>query len=311
VWYRRIVGAWRRLAVLAMLEVGRVLIASPSARADAGATDAQQLFEQARELMDQGRYPEACAKLESSEALDPGIGTEFNLARCYELEGRLASARAMYRRVVEETHAAGQGDRETVARDLSAQLQRRVPRLVLHVTSPAPALEIRLDDAPVTGTDWATPVELDPGPHALEASAPTFLTWKTLLHATREGETVSVDVPPLVPRAALAPVVAPAPSEPRGTVAPDVQPRAGAQRIVALVLGAAALAGMVPGAYFGTQAVALESQAGPGCPDGCNTTGYSERQRSLSAGNLSTAFFVVSGALLGAAGIVWFTAPSR
>jgi len=275
--------------------------------ADAGGTEAEQLFEQARTLMDQGRYPEACAKLESSEALDPGIGTEFNLARCYELQGRLASARAMYRRVMEETHAAGQSERETVARDLSAQLQSRVPRLVLHVASPVPALEIRLDEAPVSGTDWATPVELDPGGHELEAVAPGFITWKTLVRATGEGDSVVVDVPPLVREAALAPL---APSAAPQSPALDHGTPGKTQRTVALVLGVGGLAALVPGTYFGVQAASLESQADPNChSSGCNSTGYSERQRSLTAGNVSTALFVVSGALLAAGGILWFTAP--
>ena len=296
------------MATLVLLCVAR------PARADVPAPlDAAQLFDQARELMAQGRYPEACGKLESSEALDPGIGTEFNLARCYELAGRLASARAMYRRVMEETHAAGQSDRETVARGLSAQLQSRVAHLLLHVPSPVtPALEIRLDGSPLPASEWAASREIDPGSHEVEASAPASMAWKTVVRVVREGETVSLDVPPLVPTAALEPVVPPAiPSVAQPMIIEDA-PRTSTQRVIALALGAAGLVGVVPGTYFGLRAESLESQAAPHCPGGpCDPTGYADRTSSRWNGDASTVSFVVSAALLAAAGIVWFTVPNR
>jgi len=290
-----------------------LLCAARRASADPVPLDAAQLFDQARELMAQGRYAEACGKLESSEALDPGIGTEFNLARCYELAGRLASARAMYRRVMEETHAAGQSDRETVARGLSAQLQSRVAHLALHVPASAtPALEIRVDGSPLPASEWAAPREIDPGPHEVEASAPAFMAWKTVVRVVREGEAVSVDVPPLVPRAALEAVPPPPPAIVTSPTITEGAPRGGTQRVIALALGGAGLLAVVPGTYFGLRAESLESQAAPHCPGGpCNDVGYADRTSSRWNGDASTVTFFVSAALLAAAGIVWFTAPNR
>jgi hypothetical protein len=263
--------------------------------------------------MAQGRYAEACAKLEGSEAQDPGIGTEFNLARCYELAGRLASARAMYRRVMEETHAAGQTERETVAHDLNAQLQSRVAHLVLRVAPPpTAALEIRLDGSPVPASEWAAPREIDAGTHEVEASAPASMAWKTVVRVAQEGETVSVDVPPLVPRAALEPVVPPAPVGVEKPMTPETGPRSSSRRVIALAIGALGLAGAVPGTYFGLRAVSLESQARPLCPGGpCDSIGYTDRASSRWNGDASTVTFLVSAALLAAAGVVWFTAPTN
>jgi hypothetical protein len=276
--------------------------------------DAQRLFDEARDLMAKGRFAEACGMLERSEAQDPGIGTEFNLARCYDLAGRLASARAMYRRVIEETVEAGQRDRETVARGLSAGLEKRVVRIALHVASPAVALEIRVDGNLVPQMDWATPLEVDPGPHEVEATAPDFSPWRTVVRALHEGDTVGVDVPPLVSRAAVQPVAAAPLRESPAPVVAGTGGGFGSQRIVALGLGALGLGALVPATYFGAQAISLESQAGPLCRINgaeCDPTGYDDRQRSLSAGNASTVSFVVGGVLLAAAGVVWFTAPHR
>lgn len=288
-----------------------MLLHTTSASADGGTPDADRLFEQARALMAQGRYAEACAKLESSEAQDPGIGTEFNLARCYELAGRLASARAMYRRVMDETHAAGQTERETVAHDLSAQLQPRVAHLTLHVSpSPTVGLEIRVDGALWPASEWAAPREIDAGAHEVEASAPGAMEWKTVVRVTLEGTTVSLDVPPLVPRAALEPLVPPAPISVANPNPAEAPPRTGPQRVIAIALGTAGVACAVPGAYFGLRAESLESQAGPHCPgDPCDSTGYADRTSSRWNGDASTITFLVSAALLAAAGVVWFTAP--
>lgn len=305
------VPPYRRSAVVATLVL---LCAARPARADAPAPlNAAQLFDQARELMAQGRYAEACGELESSEALDPGIGTEFNLARCYELAGRLASARAMYRRVMEETHAAGQTDRETVARDLSAQLQSRVAHLVLQLAaSPSAALEIRVDGALVPVSEWSAPREMDTGPHEVAATAPGFMPWKSIVRVEREGETVSLGVPALVPRAAVEIVVPPAPASVARPITSETAPRGSSQRVVALALGAFGLAGVVPGTYFGLHAQSLESQAAPRCLGGpCDPTGYADRTSSRWNGDASTVTFFVSAALLAAAGIVWFTAPNR
>ena len=300
--------SYRRSAVLAGLAL---LCATRQARAEPGATDPEQLFDQARALMAQGRYAEACGKLESSEAQDPGIGTEFNLARCYELAGRLASARAMYRRVMEETHAAGQTERETVARDLSAQLQSRVAHLVLQLaTPPSPALEIRVDGALVPESEWSAPREIDTGPHDVEATAPGSMPWKTIVRVEREGETVSLGVPPLVPRAAVEPVVSPPPVSVGRPTTTEKPPRTGSQRVLALALGGVGLAALVPGAYFGLHAASLESQANQHCPGGlCDNIGYPERVSSRWNGDASTVTFILSAAVLAAAGVVWFTAP--
>src|SRR6185436_9479039 len=88
-------------------------LAAPMARAAGGdAATAQALFDQGRALMSEKKYSEACPKLAESQRLDPGMGTLFHLADCYEGSGKVASAWAAYLEVASLAAASGQTERE-------------------------------------------------------------------------------------------------------------------------------------------------------------------------------------------------------
>ena len=77
---------------------------------------ATMLFNEGRRLVSAGHYPEACPKFEESERLDPGIGTQFNLADCYQHIDRFASAWALFLDVASSAGGTGQQARENLAR---------------------------------------------------------------------------------------------------------------------------------------------------------------------------------------------------
>ena len=77
----------RRL--LACAVVFSASVTTAGARADdANASSADRLFNEANGLVQTGHYAEACPKFEQSQKLDPAIGTQFNLADCFEHVGR-------------------------------------------------------------------------------------------------------------------------------------------------------------------------------------------------------------------------------
>ena len=63
------------VAFVAALSPGLAFAQSASDKAQA-----QALFDDGRHLMEQGKFAEACRKLEGSQKLDPGAGTLLNLA---------------------------------------------------------------------------------------------------------------------------------------------------------------------------------------------------------------------------------------
>jgi hypothetical protein len=115
---------------------GRPLLAEDGASSSAK-RQAKTLFDDARLLVKSGYYQQACPKFERSLELNAAFGTEFNLADCVEHLGQIGRARELYLDVADKTHAAGQADREQLARERAAALD-------LPSTAPVPAVaEVR------------------------------------------------------------------------------------------------------------------------------------------------------------------------
>src|ERR1019366_353360 len=188
-------------AIISLLVV--TWVSARTARGDASATDkatAQALFDEGKRLMEQEQYAKACPKLADSLRLDHGIGTMLNLAICYERNGQTASAWATFKDAAGEARVAGQVEREKLARDRAAALEPRLARLAIVVAreSAVDGLLVRRDGEPVPTSSWGLPVPIDPGEHAIEASAPGRKPWATAVAVTAASSS-EVSVPPLEP----------------------------------------------------------------------------------------------------------------
>lgn len=182
---------------------------------------AEQLFDDAKRLMASGHYAEACPKLEQSQKLDAGLGTQFHLADCWQHLGRTASAWALFREVASEARASGQTGRARVAKDRGDALEPFLSKLVISpgIASTIPGLTIRRDGTEVPREAWGTPVPVDPGTHEVSASAPDKQAWQSSADVQGQGKVVTIDVPlladvapPAPPPVAVVPAPPPAPA---------------------------------------------------------------------------------------------------
>jgi hypothetical protein len=247
---RALALAWLCGALLALFPL--------SARAVGDEAGARVLFGEARKLVAAGKYQEACPKFVDSYRLDPGIGTNFNLADCLEHIGRTASAWARFLDVAAATKAAGQPERERVARARAAALEPRLPRISIQVQSPAPDLVVLRDDVRVEAPSWGMAVPVDPGSHQIEASAPDRKLWAKTVEVPALPATVEVLVPALELAApAQAPVAPPgvvslgpaAGKGPEGLVVAHEERRRWSRPVI--VLGSVGLAALVAGVVYG------------------------------------------------------------
>jgi hypothetical protein len=275
---------------------------------------AQALFDAAKRLVNEGKFAEACPKLEESQRLDPAIGTHYALAECYEKAGRLASAWVAYLDVASESAAQSRPDREKFAKARAAAIAQRVSRLTVNVPagSRAPGLQILRDGKAVREAEWGVPVPVDPGRHVVTATAPGKAPFEAAVVAREDGATLAVDLPPLTdaPNAPVAPAGnAPAPdvSTPGG----EERHGLGTQRVLAIAAGAVGLAGVAVGTVFGVEALSKHSATQQECQGNvCSSSGLQDVDSGKSAGNVSTVAFSVGAAALVGGAVLWLTAPS-
>jgi len=277
---------------------------------------AQTLFNQAREAVRGGDYAAACPMFEESQRLDAAIGTKFNLADCYEHEGRSASAWALFLEVASATKIVGQGAREQEARTRAAALAPHLSTIVVAAPESAiDGLEVKRDGETVGPMQWGKPMPIDPGRHTFVASAPGRLPWQTTVEVAAGARRVSLAIPALSPAAAFEPSASASPSRELartdGTTA-AASGGLGAQKGAALVVGAVGVVGLGLGSVFGLVSLSKHDASELGCnaQSACSGPAAATRTEAIHAGNVSTAAFAI-GALAVTAGVVlWVTAPS-
>ena len=241
--------------------------------ADIDEAGARVLFAEGRRLAAAGNYLEACPKFEDSLRLDPGIGTSFNLADCLEHTGRTASAWARFLDVAAATKAAGQPDRERVARARALALEPKLSRLVIEVSSPDPGLVVTRDGIVLGAASWGSEVPVDPGHHLVEATAPGRKKWSASASVPDAPTTIVVEIPALEALPPDQPTLAARTAPPSLSLSPmprGVGPRRLSAPVIALgALGAVALA---TGAVFAFEVQSENGDAKKLCPNGiCGT----------------------------------------
>jgi hypothetical protein len=321
----------RGVRIATAIATALAILAAGDARAQSaqGAAAAQVLFEQAKALMREKKYAEACAKFAESNRLDAGIGTMLWLADCYEKNGQSASAWAQF---VEAADVAGErhDDRQKVARERAAALEPTLAKLTIDVPrgSDVAGLEVTRDGAAVGKTVWGTPVPVDPGVHTVTAHAPAHATWQGRVTIDPGRLVAVITVPPLEPERAAEPRAAPvatavtppstglppAPRDAAPEVAATQQGSSGdGQRAAGLVTAGVGVVSVGVGIALGFLAKSHldDSNSSNHCmPDNrCDTYGTEARHQALDTATASTAVFIAGGVLLVGGLVLYFTAP--
>jgi hypothetical protein len=296
---------------LGALALAFVLRAAPAA-AQGSPQDqaaARVLFNESRELMTQGKYAEACTKLEGASRLYSGSGVLLNLGDCYEHLGRTASAWTEFSEAASAAERASRSDDFAEARRRQAALEPKLSRLVIRVARAVPGLVVKRDGSAIDRAAWGEAAPVDPGNHTVTAEAPGFLPWTGTASATGEGRSVAVDVPELVfvptptpTMADLFPANAPV-AKPVATPTADYWT---SRRITSATVTGLGVVGVGVGGVLALLAKSNDSSAE-------NETGAQRHADSVSAvntGNVASVL-IVGGAVVAASGLVlWLTAPS-
>jgi hypothetical protein len=326
-YWRTMVGL--ALGVLAFASSPSIAFAQSGQQID----EARKLFLEARQLVAERQYAEACPKFEKSLEIERGIGTMYNLADCWELLGRTASAFRMFVSTAKAARSIGQDDRAKLARERAAALLPRLSRLLVTVGAPAEGITVWRNDSQIDETAWGVASVIDPGVYQIKATAPGKQTWTARVEIPERATTISVTVPPLVDVAATSkPVVVPVPAPKTKTKAIAAAPNAaplppperppyadsssGSNRLIALSIGAAGVGALVAGVVLALDYRSKNDEASGICPAAVNCSRAEvERHGQLvddarTARNWAYLAFGVGGAAIAGATAIYVASPS-
>lgn len=290
----------------AALAIGLLTIA-PAIRAQPAKGAAEAAFQKGKQLMTAGDLEAACEAFAQSETLDPQLGTQYNLALCYEQIGKIASAWLAFSEVAaKDTNVKRKADS---ARRAQA-LEPRVPQLRLEAGDRAPGLVVHLGDTDVTvtlGVD--TPV--DPGHYTITASAVGRKPWSTTIDVA-PGGTATITIAPLAPGDDPARSAGPLEFD-----QPPPDPRPGRVRhVLGASVGVVGVAALGASVFFGSQARSHQRDADQACGGSvatCDPSGLDAANAAVSAARDRATYANIAAAtgavLVGVGVVLYVTAP--
>lgn len=251
--------------------------------------EATALFEAGKKLFAEGKTEQACTRFQQSYDLVPGIGIQYNLARCYAKLGRSASAYRHFLEVADIAQRTGQLKRAGVARDQAAQLEPVLVRVRVRIRDASEGLVVSIDDAPLSQEELSAARPVDPGRHEIVAVAPERVRWSSTIDATKVGDTIEIEVPIL--------------EKVEPNIVREEDGGLPSLTVAGIVVGVVGVAGLAASGVLAGLAVSRDADAEAFCaPEGCQPEG-------IDAGNDAARFadvasvLVVGGGVLAAVGV--------
>jgi hypothetical protein len=263
---------------------------------------ADAAFEEGRELFDQGRFKEACEKFELSMQLDPSPGTLLNLGNCYEPQGDLVHALALFEQAFADAQRSTDPRRKELwtdaARERIANLSRRVPQL--SVRGAPPDAEVAIDG---TGQRPSGALRINPGRHRIEVRAPGKRPF-TREFDIASGQRLAINVPALEAETGPAAAPTPAPAEPAPPPDTSAATTYGPWPYVLGGTGAALLGtSLITGLMASSKANKLERECDADKDCDPSLQGTKDSAASLA---LATDVLWISGLIVAGAGVTLF-----
>lgn len=143
-------------------------LAAPAHAGDLAA--AETLFNEGQAAMKKEDWAGACRAFEASNAADPSIGAQVNLARCSEKQGKLATAWGAYNEAARlaAVLTPPQPERGAAAKAEAEKLVPKLQKLQVKVLPIGDDIQVKRDGVPMT---QGVAIPVDPGKHVIEVTA--------------------------------------------------------------------------------------------------------------------------------------------
>jgi hypothetical protein len=315
-------------ALLAAIGIATSVVWSEDAFAQTGAaekTTAEALFDEGVKLMKSGNFEEACPKLETSQRVDPAVGTLLYLGECYEKLGRAASAWATFREAQSAAESTGQSRRAQTAKQRVEKIEKELAYLTIEVadaTKALPGLRITRGGIDAGTSIIGAPVPVDPGDVKIEVSAPGHQNYVVTV-SVQPRSRQSMQVPALAvkeepkpvevePPAVAAQPFSPSPSPPAPPPPPADEGGMSTLGVVGLVVAGAGLVTAGVGAVYGLRAMSEDKKA----DDVCSATlcqekaGFDHSENAVKSAKVANVAIGVGAGLFVAGGLTFLLSPS-
>lgn len=260
---------------------------------------AEALFRDGRADMKAEKYEAACPKFAESYRLDPSTGTLFNLARCEEKLGHLATAWTKYQRLLD---TAPPGDeRRAIARERVAAFQEKIPKLtiVLRPRERSHDVTVTLDGVTLGEATLGVEMPVDPGKHSIAFDSRDASGARSVELAPGDHQRVELDVgaapaKPNIPPKPEASEAAPKAALEKSPLPTDARTSPGKSlRIAGYTSGAIGLAGLVGAGVLTAVALGQKSTVDSQCTGTeCDAEGLAAAERGRSLLRLADAALV-------------------
>jgi hypothetical protein len=309
----------RSLGVVSLLAAAALLCASAaSAAPDVGSAD--QLFAQAKQLMSEGKFAQACSKFEASYDADPALGSLLNLADCLERDGRMASAYGRWGDAIDYANKKND-ERAKFARERREEIKPKLSFVTLAVKGEADDLTVFKGDTKLSKGAFGTALPTDPGETVIQVvrGADQVLWETTIVLAQAEQKTVEVPLDVIAqanPTSVKKRTAVTGRTGPRSDIGDAPEGFWSTQRIAGFVVGAGGLLVAGGGFALGGIAQGKKSDLDAECSAGeetryCTPAGLELADEARTFAEAST-YTLVAGGIVVAVGItVIITAPNE
>jgi hypothetical protein len=266
-------------------------------------TTGKALHDEGLSMLSAGRVDEACSKLGASAEAHRAAQVLADLARCHELQGRIATAYAEHVEASNLADAAGDADRALREREAASRLAPRLSKLRVEIVESQPGLVVKRDGVVLKPEQLGALLVVDPGLHVVTAEAPGFEPFRAEIRIGADADAKGVLVPRLTKKKKATP------SGPVSDGMPTLPPSDDDGRrgrspvgIVGFVASGVGFIGVVMGTIFGIQTLVEVSEAEDDerlCPEKkCTKLGRLAIDEAETKGIVSTVSFSVGGVAL-------------
>lgn len=289
-----------------------LILGAGSARAQSSASQAALADgRDALTLYDAGQHQEALETFEKAERQYHTPVFLLYIARCHRGLGHLRVARDTFDRVMGED-LGDEAPKPWIRAQADAKAEREavsalIPELIVTVAGATEGATLTVDGkAAALGES----LELDPGPHTLQATAGERSVEQTveLAAGTEQNVVLHLAAAP----APTPPKTEPAPATPIA-LPPRTEPDEGVPglALAGYVLSGLGVVGVAAGIITGVMALDANDSAGAGCDPLCPIENAEDADRALTLAHTSTGSFVVGGTALALGVLFILLSPAK